>query len=287
MIAFLLNCAIILLLPFAFSGLMAYLRHGRKHGVVAVVAPLTDFLKLLSGGVKAGSDRNFFHETATSVILASILMAGALTPLVGHKAILNFEGAFLLFFAFLVIEKIVRVFGKKSPGKSERKIVLRDRAESLPEAVVYAVLVLSSIISGQNTFGKLFSFGGTDSIPEIGVKVLFILSLWLIIVREEGDETFGYEGSDRAAVLYGGSLKSLLIASLMAGMVIPYTPYWETGLNAFLYLILYLALVALIGAVAAFAQRLLARYGKTRVPDIALAVSAVFILGLSFLTLMF
>lgn len=286
MTEFILNCLIILVAPLFYSGLILFIRTGGKHGSGKIVEPLKTFLSLLFRGVKAGSDKNFFHETASSVILASILMAGALTPLIGHRAILNFDGAFFLFFSFLVIEKIDRVFGKTAPGKKDRKIVLRERAEFLPETALYAVLVLSCVIDGQGSFEKLFSFGESMSPVLIGAKVLFLFALWLVLVREENGDTFGYEGSDRAVVLYGGSLKSLLVSSLMAGMVIPYTDFWNQGMNAFLYLLLYLLLIVLIGSVAGFVQRILAHFRKPHFADTALAVSVGLIICLSLAVLL-
>lgn len=288
MIEFILNCVIIALIPFFYSGFITFIRNGAlMKNAWTITSPLNTFLGLLGKGVKSGSDKNVFHEIASSVILASILMAGVMTPIVNHKSMLDFEGAFFLFLSFLLMEKIMRVLGKKNAGQKGKKSVLDEWKETLPELAVYSVLVLCSVVSGQNTFEKVFSFGAAATGLSLGMKIVVVLTLWLVLVREENGQADGYEGSDRAVVLYSGSLRSLLISSLIAGAVIPYWKLWSLEWSAFLYLLLYLVLVAVIGLSAGLAQKFLIRRKLTVYLDPALAAFSFLILCLSFLAFIF
>lgn len=288
MFLFIVNCLIIVLLPFFFEGFISLVEKGPGKSALRVVAsPVKEFLQLLARGVKSGSDRNYLQEIASSVILSSVVMAGTLTPILIHRPIFDFNGSFFLFLSFLVMERITRVIGRKKTDRKEKGDPVPEWRELLPEITAFIVLALCSVTAGQSSFGRIFFFGGETAALAVLIKLSVVLTLWVLLVRGEGDRTNGYEGSDRAVVLYGGWLKSLLFATLIAGAIIPYWNLWRLEWGAYVYLPVYLAVIALVGWGTGLARRALARREITGYADTALIACSVLVFCLSFLAVLF
>jgi hypothetical protein len=217
MIEFLLDCVLLVAAPLFFSGLVRFIQtRSAEHplGVFRV------FTARLGEGVKPGNDTNFIYETASSLIFASIFMAGVLVPMINHKAVIGFDNAGILFFSFLLLEKIVRMFGDRrgpSRGKGKDKIAALVR-DALPELTLYVLLIAASWSSGSLSFEKSFGFsaGMTGRLSEAVLRVLFPMTLGFLLLRTDDSGEEGYHGSDRAAVLFSIALKEFLIAALIA-----------------------------------------------------------------------
>ena len=207
MFLFVINCLVIVLLPFFFEGFISFVEKGTgKRFLRTVALPLKTFLELLGKGVKSGSDRNYLQEAASSVILSSVVMAGTLTPILVHRPIFDFNGSFFLFLSFLLMERIARVLGRKKTDRKEKGDPVPEWRELLPEITAFIVLVLCSVTAGQTSFSRIFFFGGETAALAVLVKLAVVLTLWVLLARGEQDRAEGYEGSDRAVVFYGGWL---------------------------------------------------------------------------------
>lgn len=274
MIEFLLDCALLVAAPLFFSGLVRFIQTRSAEHPLTV---LRGFTALIGEGVKPGNDKNFIYETASSLIFASIFMAGVLVPMINHKAVIGFDNAGILFFSFLILEKIIRMFGdKRDParGKEDQKIMALVR-DALPELTLYILLIAASWTSGSLSFEKIFGFsaGMSGRFSEAVLRVLFPMTLGFLLIRSDDSCEDGYHGSDRAAVMFSKALKEFLIAALIAGFVIPYVK----GLNALLYLFVFLVVLVLIAVLTGTFRSLLGRSGNKKLPDILLAagVSAI------------
>lgn len=268
--AFLLNCLLIIAAPLFFRGFADFVRtRGRlkPHGTVR------EFLKLLGEGVRAGNDTSFIYETASSLILASIIMAGTLVPLIGHRPVLNFENSGILFFSFLLLEKIVRTVGGRFPAGKNRKKTQETFFGMLPETAFYLLLMSACWLGGTLSFEKLFAGGLNGSMPEVVSRLVFLAVLFVLLLREEESGADGYRGSDRAVVVFSGGLKEFLFAALIAGFVLPNVPAGTSGMNEFLYLILFLAVLTVIAAATGLVRSWLDRLKSKFVVDAVLIVS--------------
>jgi hypothetical protein len=284
MTAFLLNCALLLAAPLFFTGLVRFAgSRGNEHPL----KPVREFLSLLAEGVKPGNDTSFTHETASSLILASILMAGTLTPLVGHQAVLGFDNSGILFFSFLLLEKIVRTFGNRKLSVKAKETAADIFWKVLPELALYLLLIAASWASGTLSFGRIFSDGLPGTLSAVLFRVLFPLTLFILLLKEEDSGADGYRGSDKAVVHFSSSLKDFLFAALIAGFILPYAKTGVPGLNVFLYFFLFILITALIAVLTGAAGSLLKHWKIKRPIEILLLADTAVLAVLAVLSPLF
>jgi len=276
------NILIILILPFLFIGVTNKTKAiwgGRKGA--SVFQPYYDFIKLMRKGevISRTTSPVFFFFPVLS--LSTIIFAGLLLPVIDHRAVISFEGSFILFAYILALGKFFTVIGALDTGSSFEGMGAAREAffTSIPEPAFFIILGSISIFSEINSFDNLFGLYHAGSELSLLIVVLTVIIL-LIILLVEGSRipvddpnthlelTMIHEvmvldnsGPSLALIQYGAAMKIMILSTLIINFIIPYSTgplhycaYYGAGLAAAAFT---------IGTI----ETLTARYRLVRVPD--------------------
>ncbi|HSA06565.1 MAG TPA: NADH-quinone oxidoreductase subunit H [Candidatus Gastranaerophilales bacterium] len=296
MIEYILNIAIISVYPFLFIGIINKIKAfwGGREGA-SVFQPLYDFIKLLKKGEVISSTTSFIFNITPSLNLAAVLFAGLFVPLINQKAIISFEGDFILFAYILALSRFFSIISAMDTGSSfegmgaSREVSFSTLVEPAFFITIASIAALSGVNSFQNLSLILQNTGETGYL----IIILSIVVIFMMILVEgcrvpvddpntHLELTMVHEvmildnsGPDLALINYANSLKMILFSSLIANLMIP---AGATLLNAsicFTGIVLFLAI--LIGTIESGT----ARYRMTRLFEFIFLMSSVSLLILA------
>jgi len=277
-----LNILVILTLPFLYTGIINKTKAfwgGRKGA--SMFQPYYDFIKLMRKGEVISRVTSPVFFIFPAVYLSTVIFAGLLLPIIDHKAVISFEGSFILFAYILALGKFFTIIRALDTGSSFEGMGAAREAffTSIPEPAFFIILGSITTFSEINSFENIFGLYHAGSELSLLIVVLTVIIL-LIILLVEGSRipiddpnthlelTMIHEvmvldnsGPSLAVIQYGSSMKIMILSSLILNFVIPY----DTGplLHSSYYAAGLITSALTIGTI----ETLIARFRIVRIPD--------------------
>ncbi len=290
------NAALIIFLPFLFTGLINRVKSlwcGRKGP--SLLQPFRDFLKLLGKGEIVSSASSGIFQIAPTVLFSSVIMAALVTPLAGKQSFLSFDGDFVFFAYVLALGKFFMIIGAMDTGSGfEGMGACREATFSvLVEPAFFIILGSFAFISGTASFPGLFLSRGPGNELHVLTGIFAAISLLVMLITEgcrvpvddpgtHLELTMIHEvmildnsGPDLALIHYASSLKMVLITALIAAVIIP--PGGTLWLELISTAVIFLLTAVLIGTI----ESLMARLRMSHVPQFILFMSSLSIVLLA------
>ncbi|OGI19991.1 MAG: hypothetical protein A2255_00675 [Candidatus Melainabacteria bacterium RIFOXYA2_FULL_32_9] len=296
MIEIILNILFLFIFPFLFIGLINKTKAfwaGRKGA--SVFQPFYDFVKLLKKGQVISTTTSQIFAIFPSLVLASVIFAGLLVPTFNHRAILSFEGSFILFAYILALGKFLSLAGAMDTGSSfEGMGASREASFSTLVEPAFFIMISSIIaLSGNYSFESLSLI--LPKSGELGYLIVILgVIVLLIMMLIEGcrvpvddpnthlELTMIHEvmildnsGPDLALILYSSWMKLIILASLIANIIIPANLTILYSALAFIGIISALAII--IGTI----ESTFARLRLTHIFEFAFIMSSISLIILS------
>ena len=296
MIEIILNILFLLIFPFLFIGLINKTKAfwaGRKGA--SIFQPFYDFVKLLKKGEVISTTTSFIFTIAPSLTFASTVFAGLLVPIFNHKAILSFEGSFILFAYILTLGKFFSLIGAMDTGSSFEGMGASREASfsTLVEPAFFIVMASIIALSGNYSFQSLsliLQKGGSIGylIIILSVLILFIMMLIegcrvpvadpnthleLTMIHEV--MVLDNSGVDLALILYGSGMKLIILAAIIANIVIP------ANLSIFYSIIFFIGIIFLLAAIIGTIESTFARLRMTHIFEFIFIMSSISLIILS------
>jgi len=296
MLEILLNIIFLLTFPFLFIGIINKTKAfwaGRKGA--SVFQPFYDFIKLLKKGEVISATTSFVFAISPSLTFASVVFAGLLVPVFNHRAILSFEGSFILFAYILALGKFFSLIAAMDTGSSFEGMGASREASfsTLVEPAFFIIMASIIALSGNYTFQSLSlilqnsgSFGYLIII--LSVFALFIMMLVegcrvpvddpnthleLTMIHEV--MVLDNSGSDLAFILYGSGMKMVILASLIANLIIP------ADLSLFYSVIAFVGIIFILAIIIGTLESSFARLRMTHVFEFIFTMSSISLIILS------
>lgn len=296
MLEIILNILFLLIFPFLFLGLINKTKAfwgGRKGA--SLLQPIYDFIKLLKKGEVISTTTSFIFALAPSMTFAAALFAGLLVPVFNHRAVLGFEGSFILFAYVMATGKFFSLIAAMDTGSSFEGMGASREASfsTLVEPAFFIIMASIIALSGNYTFDSLsLFFQKSDGIGYL-ITVLSVVALFIMILVEgcrvpiddpntHLELTMIHEvmildnsGVDLALILYGSGMKLVILASLIANLIIP------VGLGLFYSIISVIGIVSILAIIIGTMESSFARLRMTHVFEFIFIMSSISLIILS------
>ncbi len=296
MMAAALDILILLVLPFLFTGTINRVKSvwaGRQGP--PILQPLYDFLKLLGKGEVVSDTASFFFRLGPSVNFSSALMAGLLVPVVCRRAVVGFEGDFILFAYILGLGKFFTIISALDTGSAFEGMGASREAtfSTLVEPGFFLIIASIAAIGGGASFEKIFSvFPAGDSVTLLAAVIAGI-ALFIMMLAEGSripvddpnthlELTMIHEvmvldnsGPGLALIQYAAGMKMVILGALVAALVNPVQA--NPFLSALAGAGIILSMAVLVGCV----ESLTARLRMVHVPQFLLAMTSLAFIALA------
>ncbi len=276
------NIAIILILPFLFTGIINRTKafwSGRKGA--SLFQPYYDFFKLMKKGEVISRVTSPVFFIFPVITLSTVIFAGLLLPIIDHRAVIGFEGSFILFAYILALGKFFSVIGALDTGSSFEGMGAAREAffTSIPEPAFFILLGSMSTFCEINSFENIFGLYHTGSELGFLIVILTVIILFIILLVEGSripiddplthlELTMIHEvmvldnsGPSLAIIQYASSMKMLVLSGLIMNFIIPYSA--PPVLHSAYFLAGFVISAVTVGTV----EMLTARFRIVRVPD--------------------
>ena len=155
MLEIILNIIFLIIFPFLFIGIINKTKAfwaGRKGA--PILQPFYDFIKLLKKGEVISSTTSFVFAVAPSLMFASVVFAGLLTPIFNHMAIISFQGSFVLFAYIMATGKFFSLIAAMDTGSSFEGMGASREASfsTLVEPAFFIIIASIMAMSGNYIF---------------------------------------------------------------------------------------------------------------------------------------
>lgn len=294
------NFIILLFFPFIMLGIIKKTKAfwgGRKG--VSVLQPWFDFVRLLKKEPVISNTTSFVFSVAPVSVLASVIAAGLLVPLICGFSIVNIEFSFIIFSYILAFGKFFSVISAMDTGSSfegmgaSREVCFT----ALIEPAFFIIMASIGAVAGIYSFHNLYYFLYHTDILGICIIVLTIIALFIMLLTETSrvpvddpsthlELTMIHEvmildnsGIDLAFLSWASGIKMLLISSLAAMLLIPFS--LPPVLSAALYFLILILISVAIGTI----ESAIARIRMSHVFEFVFAMSAVALVILSLITI--
>jgi len=282
---------LIVIAAFLFPGIILRAKSiasGRKGP--GLLQPLRDIIVLLKKGSVFSTSTGLIFRIAPAVTLTTVLCAMVLLPFAEHKALLSFEGDFVLFAYLLALGKFFTVIAALDTGSSfEGMGASREALFSLlVEPAFFILLATFAMFTGYTSFSVIFNhffITGNDYVmiySIIGIY-LFIQIAMIENSRLPVDDPkthleltmihevmiLDYSGFDKALIHMGTYLKFGVYGSLIYNLIVP------AGLNVFIQGGLFFAIQAFFALIIGLTESFRARNKMNKNPKFILTLSAV------------
>ena len=284
------NIALLILFPLIFLGIITRTKSfwaGRKGP--RVTQQIYDVLKLLKKGQVISEVSSVIFNIAPPAILSATFVAGLLIPMAGNKAIVSFEGDFIVFAYTCAFAKFMTIIMAMDTGSSfEGMGASREAAfSSLIEPAFFMVIGSLALLTGFTSFTKIVLALGHSGGIELQVVILTVLALFVMLLAEgcrvpiddpntHLELTMIHEvmildnsGPDMAMIVYASAMKQFIIASFIAAVIIP------SGIPLNISMILFAGVVSLTAVAVGCVESLIARLRMTHVPQFIFFMTAI------------
>lgn len=296
MIEIVLNIVFLLVFPFLFIGIINKTKAfwaGRKGA--SIFQPFYDFIKLLKKGEVISTTTSFIFAIAPSLTFASVFFAGLLVPIFNHRAILSFEGSFILFAYILATGKFLSLIGAMDTGNSFEGMGASREASfsTLVEPAFFIIMASIIALSGNYTFQSLSLILQKSGSLGYLIIILSVFALFVMIIVEgcrvptDDPDThleltmihevmvLDNSGPDLALIFYGSGMKMIILASLIANLIIP------VGLSLFYSIIAFIGIIFFLAITIGTLESSFARLRMTHVFEFIFTMSSISLIILS------
>lgn len=259
-----------------------------------IFQPLRDVSVLLRKGSVFSDTTGLIFRIAPSVTLVSVILAVMLLPFAEQKALLSFEGDFILFAYLLALGRFFTIIAALDTGSSfEGMGASREALFSiLVEPAFFVLMATFAMFTGYTSFSVIFNhffITGNDYVLIYSIIGAYLLAqiamvensrlpvddpkthLELTMIHEV--MILDYSGFDKALIHIGTWLKFTIYGSLIYNLIVP------AGWNLFLKIGLFLAVQALFAVVIGFTESFRARNKMNKNPKFILTLSAIALIG--------
>lgn len=252
--------------------------------------PWRDIIVLLKKGSVFSTTTGLIFRIAPAITLTTILCAMMLLPFAEHRALLSFEGDFVLFAYLLALGKFFTVIAALDTGSSFEGMGASREAffSLLVEPAFFILMATFAMFTGYTSFSVIFNhffITGNDYVmiySIIGIY-LFIQIAMIENSRLPVDDPkthleltmihevmiLDYSGFDKAMIHMGTYLKFAVYGSLIYNLIVP------AGLNVFLQGGLFFAVQAFFALIIGLTESFRARNKMNKNPKFILTLSAV------------
>ncbi len=252
--------------------------------------PVKDIIVLLKKGSVFSTTTGLIFQVAPAVTLATIICAMFLVPFAEQKALVSFDGDFVLFAYLLALGRFFTVIAALDTGSSFEGMGASREAffSLLVEPAFFILMATFAMFTGYTSFSVIFNnffITGNDYVmiySIIGVY-LFIQIAMIENSRLPVDDPkthleltmlhevmiLDYSGFDKALIHAGTYLKFALYGSLIYNLIVP------AGWNVFLQAGLFLAVQAFFAIVIGLIESFRARNKMNKNPKFILTLSAI------------
>jgi len=261
---------------------------GRKGPVI--IQPWKDIAVLFRKGSVFSDTSGLIFRIAPSVTLATVTGAMLLLPFAEQKAVLSFEGDFIMFAYLLALGRFFTIIAALDTGSSFEGMGASREAlfSMLVEPAFFVLLATFAMFTGYTSFSVIFNhffITGNDYVliySIIGAYLLIQIAmvensrlpvddpkthLELTMIHEV--MILDHSGFDRALIHIGTYLKFAIYGSLIYNLVVP------AGWNVILQTGLFFAVQALFAGVIGFIESFRARNKMNKNPKFILTLSAI------------
>lgn len=282
---------LIVIAAFFFPGIILRTKSiasGRKGP--GILQPVKDIIVLLKKGSVFSTTTGLIFQIAPAVTLVSVICAMLLLPFAEQRALLSFEGDFVLFAYLLALGKFFTVIAALDTGSSFEGMGASREAffSLLVEPAFFILLATFAMFTGYTSFSVIFNqffITGNDYVmiySIIGVYLFIQIAmvensrvpiddpkthLELTMIHEV--MILDYSGFDKALIHIGTYLKFALYGSLIYNLIVP------AGWNIFLQTGLFLAVQAFFAVVIGLTESFRARNKMNKNPKFILTLSAI------------
>ncbi|MCU0459866.1 MAG: NADH-quinone oxidoreductase subunit H [Bacteroidales bacterium] len=259
-----------------------------------IFQPLKDVSVLLRKGSVFSDTTGLIFRIAPSVTLVSAAGAMMLLPFAEQKALLSFEGDFILFAYLLALGKFFTIIAALDTGSSFEGMGASREAlfSMLVEPAFFVLMATFAMFTGYTSFSVIFNhffITGNDYVLIYSIIGAYLLAqiamvensrlpvddpkthLELTMIHEV--MILDYSGFDKALIHIGTWLKFTIYGSLIYNLVVP------AGWNLFLKIGLFFAVQALFAVVIGFTESFRARNKMNKNPKFILTLSAIALIG--------
>ncbi len=252
--------------------------------------PVKDIIVLLKKGSVFSTTTGLIFQIAPAVTLTTVICAMLLLPFAEQKALLPFEGDFVLFAYLLALGKFFTIIAALDTGSSFEGMGASREAlfSMLVEPAFFILLATFAMFTGYTSFSVIFNqffVTGNDYVmiySIIGVY-LFIQIAMVETSRIPVDDPkthleltmihevmiLDYSGFDKALIHIGTYLKFALYGSLIYNLIVP------AGWNIFLQAGLFFAVQGFFAVVIGLTESFRARNKMNKNPKFILTLSAI------------
>ena len=255
-----------------------------------IFQPWKDIAVLFRKGSIFSETSGLIFRIAPSVTLATVTGAMMLLPFAEQKALLSFEGDFIMFAYLLALGRFFTIIAALDTGSSFEGMGASREAlfSMLVEPAFFVLLATFAMFTGYTSFSVIFNhffITGNDYVliySIIGAYLLVQIAmvensrlpvddpkthLELTMIHEV--MILDHSGFDKALINMGTYLKFAIYGSLIYNLVVP------AGWNVILQTGLFFAVQALFAAVIGFTESFRARNKMNKNPKFILTLSAI------------
>ena len=255
-----------------------------------IFQPWKDIARLLRKGTVFSDTTGLIFKIAPSITLATVIGAMLFLPFAQQKALLSFEGDFIMFAYLLALGKFFTIIAALDTGSSFEGMGASREAlfSMLVEPAFFILMATFAMFTGYTSFSVIFNhffITGNDYVliySIIGAYLLVQITmiensrlpvddpkthLELTMIHEV--MILDYSGFDKALIHIAGYLKFAIYGSLIYNLVVP------AGWNVILQIGLFFAVQVLFAGVIGFTESFRARNKMNKNPKFILTLSSI------------
>lgn len=255
-----------------------------------IFQPWKDTALLLRKGSVFSDTTGLIFRIAPSITLATVIGAMLFLPFAQQKALLSFEGDFIMFAYLLALGKFFTIIAALDTGSSFEGMGASREAlfSMLVEPAFFILIATFAMFTGYTSFSVIFNhffITGNDYVliySIIGAYLLVQITmiensrmpvddpkthLELTMIHEV--MILDYSGFDKALIHIAGYLKFAIYGSLIYNLVVP------AGWNVILQIGLFFVVQVLFAVVIGFTESFRARNKMNKNPKFILTLSSI------------
>jgi formate hydrogenlyase subunit 4 len=252
--------------------------------------PVKDIIVLFNKGSVFSTTTGLIFQIAPAVTLSTIICAMLLLPFAEQKALLPFEGDFVLFAYLLALGKFFTIIAALDTGSSFEGMGASREAlfSMLVEPAFFILLATFAMFTGYTSFSVIFNHFFVTGNDYVMIYSIIGVYLFIQIAMVENSRIpvddpkthleltmihevmiLDYSGFDKALIHIGTYLKFALYGSLIYNLIVP------AGWNIFLQAGLFFAVQAFFAVVIGLTESFRARNKMNKNPKFILTLSAI------------
>lgn len=292
----LINIIILLTIPFIFVGIINKTKafwSGRKGA--SIFQPMYDFVKLMKKDLLINTSTSGIFRIYPVITFVAIIFAGMFAPIIYGKAIISFEGSFILFAYILAFGKFFSLIGAMDTGSSFEGMGASREASfsTIIEPAFFIIIASISALTENYTFESLSLFLQKADGLGVLIIILSVISLFVMLLFEgcripindpntHLELTMIHEvmvldnsGFDLGLIFYGSAIKMLIFASLISNLLIP------SGLGFIPSLLCYMGSILILAMIIGTIESSFARLRMSHVFEFIFTMSSLSLIILS------